>query len=271
MGKTAVVGLGALGIVTAGLVVIALTQPHQTTVSAEPRPTFTVATSANPAASTTIDSADMATTMSRLDDKAAAWSMTVLGDSTGNDGNEWVANLGRTIAAEKQRPVTYYPWDLTTSSYGAPVTYGQGTAAPVTIWNGSAAGMGPDYSLANLPTMAAEASDLLIVSHGHNFADPASGADAEAELVNATAEQWQVFPAVAVVLQNPRITNAEAQDANVAAVQEEFSGSPYTVIDATSAFRVQPDLAAVLYPDGVHPNEDGQAIWSSTVTSALGL
>lgn len=271
MGKIAVVGLSALGVVTAGLVVAALTQPSQSTVSAEPRPSFTISASASPGVSTTINSADLGTTMARLNDKSAAWTMTVLGDSTGNDGNEWVANLGRTIAADKQRPVTYYAWDADTSSYSAPVTYGEGTAAPVTIWNGSASGMGPDYSLANLPDLAANPSDLLIVNHGHNFTNPQQGDTDESKLIAATAAQWQATPAVAVTLQNPRVTNAEAQDANLAALRGTAASSSYTVIDVEGAFRAQTDLAALLQADGTHPNAAGQALWSSVVNAALGL
>jgi hypothetical protein len=264
-------GLGALTVVTAGLVIAAFAQQAPATVSAEPRPTFTASSTSEPEAPATIESADLAATMARLDDTATPWALTVLGDSTGNDGDEWVASLARTIATERNRPVTYNAWNATTGTYAAPITYGQGNSAPVTIWNGSAAGMGPDYSLANLPALAANPSDLLIVNHGHNFASPQQGASDEAALVTATAAQWQTTPAVAVTLQNPRLTDAAAQDANLAAVSAVVTGSSYTVIDVTSAFRAQPDLAALLQADGTHPNPAGQAVWSQTVTATLGL
>lgn len=271
MGKIATAGLGALGLVTACLVTVALAQPNQPTVSAEPRPSFTTTTSAGPEPVPTIASADLGAAVARLDDKAASWTLTVLGDSTGNDGDEWVANLARTIATEKVRPVTYYSWDAAAATYAAPVTYGRGSGDPVTIWNGSASGMGPDYSLANLPALAASPSDLLIVNHSHNFVSPQQGATDEAALVTATAAQWQTVPAVAVTLQNPRLTDAPAQDANLAAVSDAVAGSSYTVIDVTSAFRAQPDIAALLQADGTHPNSAGQTLWSETVNAALGL
>jgi hypothetical protein len=224
-----------------------------------------------PDASSPLPPDDVRTAVARLDDSSAAFTLTVLGDSTGNDGDEWVANLARAIADEKGRPVSYNAWDAAAGRYSAPLTFGQGDAAPVTIWNGSAAGRGPDYSLANLPALAPSPSDVLVVNHGHNFVTPQQGAADEAALITATATRWQTTPAVAVTLQNPRSTDAAVQDANLAAVRELVVDSSYAVIDVASAFRAQPDLAALLQADGTHPDAAGQAIWSQTVMAALGL
>lgn len=214
---------------------------------------------------------DVQAAVAHLDDSSAAFTLTVLGDSTGNDGDEWVANLAREFADENGRPVSYNAWDATAGRYSAPLTFGQGDAAPVTIWNGSAAGRGPDYSLANLPALAPSPSDVLVVNHGHNFVTSQQGAADEASLITATATQWQTTPAVAVTLQNPRLTDAARQDANLAAVRELVTGSSHTVVDVTSAFRAQPDLASLLQADGTHPNAAGQALWLESVRSALGL
>jgi hypothetical protein len=224
---------------------------------------------ASPSPSPSESPGGVQTAVTRLDDASAPFTLTVLGDSTGNDGDEWVANLARSIADEKGRPVTYCAWDAAAGRYSAPLTFGQGDAAPVTIWNGSAAGEGPDYSLANLPALAPSPSDVLVVNHGHNFVTPQQGAADEAALITATAARWQTAPAVAVTLQNPRLTDAAAQDANLAAVRELVVDSSYAVIDVASAFRAQPDLAALLQADGTHPDAAGQAIWVDTVRRAL--
>lgn len=210
--------------------------------------------------------------MARADVPNEPLVITVLGDSTGNDGDEWVAALARTISDEKGRTVVYNAWDALTATYKAPLTFGAGLSEqPVTVWNGSAAGKGPYYSKMNLPAIAPQASDVLIVSHGHNFTDAVSGPAKESQLIDVTAAQWAVPPAVAVVIQNPTTTAAEAQANKLDAVAATFADTGYTVIDVASAFRAQPDLAPLLQTDGVHPSAAGQAIWSATVSAALGL
>lgn len=271
MSKYAVVGVSALGVVTAALVVAALIPTTPPTVSAEPRPTFSVTATPTPEPAATVDSANLETAMAKLDDPTAAWALTVIGDSTGNDGDEWVASLARTIAEEKGRPVAYRSWDPATATYSEPAIYGYGSAAPVEIWNGSASGLGPDYSLANLPALTPAASDVLIVNHGHNFNNPQQGAADVAKVITETAAVWGTTPAVAVTLQNPRITRGSAQDANLAALSSAFDSSSYTLVDVADAYRAEPDLAALLQADGTHPNANGQAIWFATVYSALGL
>jgi len=210
--------------------------------------------------------------MARADVPNEPLVITVLGDSTGNDGDEWVAALARTISAEKRRTVVYYAWDALAGTYKAPLTIGAGLSVqPVTVWNGSAAGKGPYYSQMNLPAIAPQPSDVLIVSHGHNFTDAVTGPAKESQLIDVTVAQWAVPPAVAVVVQNPTTTAAEAQAAKLDAVAATFADSGYTVIDVASAFRAQYDLRALLQADGTHPNNHGQLVWLDTTRRALGI
>jgi len=268
--RLAIVGLVALAVVTAGLVTAAVA-PRSSEASTYTAQTFAPEPTAEPT-TPTIESADLAAAAARLQDPDVGFTMTVLGDSTGNDPDEWVGQLARSLNTDYSRTVLYNGWDAAAGAY-APATLYQGSysSQPVTIWNGSAAGMGPDYSLANLATLAPQPSDLLIVNHGHNFDGPNTGSGQEAELVTATAAQWQTTPAVAITLQNPRITTGEKQDANLATLASTFADSGYTLVDVASAFRAQPDLAAVLREDGTHPNEAGQALWIDTVRGVLGL
>jgi hypothetical protein len=210
--------------------------------------------------------------LDKLRDERTEVTITVLGDSTGDADDEWVAQLADGIAVKYERTVVYSAWDIGTSTYGAPQTFGNHQAVPpVYIWNGSAAGQGPFYSQTHLPTMAPQPSDLIIISHGHNFSDPAGGAAKEVQLASLASSQWDNSPQIVVVLQNARITRAAVHETSMTSLSAAFAGTSYVLVDVGAAFRAEPDLASLLLPDGVHPNAAGQTLWLQTITDALGL
>lgn len=205
-------------------------------------------------------------------DSDKALTITVVGDSTGDADDEWVHLLARVIEREHDRTVVYNAWDVTSLTYKPEVILGSGRSVrPVTIWNASAAGQGPFYSQVNLAVMAPQSSDLVIVNHGHNFTDAASGVAKEVSLVASIAAQQKARPAIAIILQNPRTTRADAQDDNIRGLRAAFSKDEFALIDVASSFRDKGQLGALLLPDGVHPNAAGQVIWTDSVTSSLGL
>ena len=209
--------------------------------------------------------------MERVADGEAV-TISILGDSTGDTMDEWVATIARTIAEDHDRSVRYFAWDAVTTAYGPVTIFGEGLSeAPVTVYNGSAPGQGPFYSQSNLPALVPDPSDLIIVNHGHNFTDAPSGAAKEAALVTAAEEQWQNSPAMAIILQNPRTTTPQQQEDNVEAIDRAFADSNYLLIDVASAFRAERALAPLLQPDGVHPNDKGQELWAESVARGLGL
>lgn len=218
-----------------------------------------------------VDNAKVREVMERVADGQAV-TITVLGDSTGDTMDEWVATIARAIAEDHDRSVRYFAWDVASAAYGPATVFGEGLSkAPVIIYNGSAPGQGPFYSQSNLPALAPGPSDLIIVNHGHNFTDAPSGAAKEAALVAAAQDQWQNSPAIAIILQNPRTTTPQQQEANLEAVGRAFAASDYLLIDVASMFRAEPALAPLLQPDGVHPNDRGQELWSESVAEGLGL
>ena len=65
--------------------------------------------------------------------------ISVLGDSTGNDTDEWVAGWAGHLA-EKDASVTLHRWDAASHSYTSePLLYGDGDRE-ITIWNGALPG-----------------------------------------------------------------------------------------------------------------------------------
>jgi hypothetical protein len=216
--------------------------------------------------------ADVSTVTKALDDADRNVTITVLGDSTGDAGDEWVAGLARSISDKYQRTVVFRSWNLVSAAYGPAATLGPDrSAGVVTVWNGSAPGQGPFYSQDNLAGLAPGPSDLLIINHGHNFTDAASGAAKEVQLTEVAVAQWKNEPAVAVILQNPRTTRAAAQEANVTALEGAFEDEDIVLVDVHGAFGRESDLSKLLLSDGVHPNAVGQDIWLKAVLRSLDL
>lgn len=268
-------GLITAGVLVAGLgIALVLTGPPDESAPNDP------ATGQSPASSATApsdsvepdDDDPVAPVVDKLRDREATVTITILGDSTGDADDEWVARLAQGISAKYDRTVAYSAWDIATAAYAPSQNFGRGEAAgAVSIWNGSAAGQGPFYSQTHLREMAPEPSDLIIISHGHNFTDPAGGAAKEAQLASLAASEWDNSPQMVIVLQNARTTRATVQDANMSSLSAVFADTEYTVVDVYAAFKAEPNLAGLLLDDGVHPNAAGQTLWFETVVDSLGF
>jgi hypothetical protein len=195
--------------------------------------------------------------------------ISVLGDSTGNELGEWVDLIARRISAAYRRSVTVHDWNDDTSSYGAPRTYGEG--APVTVWNASARGKGPEYSRQWYREMAPDPVNLTIVNHSHNSLE--RSVPGISELVRIAYANTEPGGGVAVVLQNPRTDQFAARGQVTTDDLRRIYSDPnkgVVVIDVNAAFRGR-DLAQLLKPDGLHPTESGSQLWADTVASALQL
>lgn len=215
-----------------------------------------------------------AAAMALLKQPGRPWTMTVLGDSTGNGGDEWVYLLARQISDQYDRPVTIHDWSIDTNKYVGATAVGAGRNAPITIWNGSASGKGADYTLANLGTMAPATPDLVIISHGHNEQTTVAARNDVAQLVQQVIDLWKGRAAAALILQNPRLD--EAADRQVAVIGElrtvAAANPKMLTIDVFKAFSAQPDLASLLNPsDRFHPDAAGEQLWAETVAAALGV
>lgn len=197
--------------------------------------------------------------------------VSILGDSTGNGSDEWVYGAFTRIAEEAGRPLTIHTWSLTKPRYEQVAMFGDDRGgAPLTVWNGSASGRDAEYSLKHLSKMQPEQPDLVIINHGHNQTGPTQGAADVLALMDAALSPWDETPAFAITLQNPRIVNAEVQEDVVDRLAELVGSLPGVVtIDAHTAFEDAGNLRTLLNPDELHPNVEGQQVWTQAAYSAL--
>ena len=201
------------------------------------------------------------------------YTISVLGDSTGNYVDEWVHILARHIAAAYGRTVAVRDWDVEQNAYQVEQEHLYGTGVPVTVWNASSAGKSAEYSLENYPKMMPQPTDLTIISHGHN--SPNGAAKGVVRLVDMAYRNTTPGGGVMVVLQNPRTDKFADQRTKVTdQLRQMYSGKPDTgvvLLDVNSAFTAAPDLPALLRPDGIHPNAAGSQVWADAVVQQLGL
>ena len=260
-------GLAVLLIAAIALWGVALNKPIPTSAVSRATPVATP----TPSETTEQISPTVADSMALLEDVDREWSLSVLGDSTGNGDHEWVYLVAESLSSEYDRQVTIHDWDDRMNEYGSEHTVGDGPNAAITIWNSSASGQSPDYQLRYLAAAYPEPADLVIVNHGHNASSEFVMTTSIARLIFEVNNAFVARPAVAVTLQNPRTDDtAEIQESVVAALREQYSEGDYSLIDVYSAFDKN-DLGSTLGDDGRHPTEAGEKVWASAVETALGL
>ncbi|MBG6185380.1 hypothetical protein IWX65_003359 [Arthrobacter sp. CAN_A214] len=200
-----------------------------------------------------------------LADTSKPWIMTVIGDSTGNATGEWVHLIAAELSARYSRPVVVHDWYLELNMYAGETVVGGGAGEPIIIWNGSAVGSGPEYSLEYLDTLMPEESELVIINHGHN-----SNPTAMATALPAIANRIPKNSALAITLQNPRTqTDAERQTAIVQQVRSDWADDPVTLVDVYDAFADTSNVSNLVQEDGMNPNPQGQQLWAETVLRTL--
>lgn len=192
--------------------------------------------------------------------------ISVLGDSTGNDLNEWV-RLWAEDLADDGATVTMHRWDAEELTWlDEPFVTGEG-ARQVTIWNGAHPGASPLIAQEN-PALFPDQADLLLANYGHN----GSSSDVQSGLsfiLDTANEKWGE-PAVAMVVQNPATGEYEdSSAANQAVVREVSQSRSLPVIDVRAAFEDSGDASALLFDD-LHPNEEGSQVWAEAVTGFFG-
>ena len=199
----------------------------------------------------------------KLTDQSQPVSVLVIGDSTGNDSDEWVNITVRHLASRHGRAVTQRIWDTQADNFRESNTPGAGET--VTITNFSAPGANPTYQFQRLDSVADLEPDLVIFNHGHNSTTIESHLNAIADKL---LETWSTAPAAAVIDQNPRTDDVPQSIAAGEGVRAFAAARPEVLlIDVRSAF----EEAGVdgLLRDPVHPNPAGSQLWAETVWSAL--
>lgn len=194
--------------------------------------------------------------------------VSVLGDSTGNDDTEWVALWARHLG-EQGSTVTVHNWDTIAGAYREPVVFGSG-ARQVEIWNGSVAGQSANGALAIVDALQPAAPSLLILNYGHNPGTTTVGAGLQA-LTKSTDTRWGITVPVVAILQNPAI-DAQAAVSQQGRDSVAMWAQNYSIptVDVTAAFLANPNWASDYLWDAVHPNEAGSAVWLGALINVLG-
>lgn len=198
--------------------------------------------------------------------RAAPITVSVLGDSTGNEDGEWVDLWARRLG--QSRTVVLHQWDDGRGGWLPTVrVYGSG-GPQVTIWNGSKSGAQAGYALDRLGLIQPVRPDLVVYSFGHNHW-PGNVVGPLRSLTSAVDRRWPVPPAALVVLQNPELGERAPTHARVEDEVSRWAGEAgLPTVDVFAAFRSRPDEARLL-KDFHHPSAAGSAVWAQVVEEAL--
>ena len=200
--------------------------------------------------------------------------VTILGDSTGNEVNEWVYLLAGKISDGYDRPVFIHNWSVASDSYSTSTRVGNSDNGLVHIWNGSVPGADARYVLEHIASLFPRPSDLIIFSLGHNYVTPQAAVQGQSNLLTTIRREWpDSRPAIAITLQNPRLDGSSAnQAAKVSALRSTYSDrADVSIIDVWSVFVTAEEVAPLLREDGFNPSYAGQILWVDAVGRALGL
>lgn len=199
--------------------------------------------------------------------------LAVLGDSTGNENDEWVYLTGQYLAGKYPAyKVLHRLWNDTNQNYDAAVTIGNGAAArTLTIYNASTPGKLASYSTPILAAQLPVTPHAVIISYAHNSSATTARPD-NYVLTRAVREMYPFAPIV-LTAQNPRIaTDADyangllRQQSVIDLAQSEGHG----LINVLQTFLANPTYATDwLMADGLHPNTAGRQVWANEVARHL--
>jgi hypothetical protein len=268
------VGVSALALVAAVVVIMAMLQYRGPTTKATPVPgtvsasvpvrsTSTLpSTSATPTpgqASTTPTASPtgLALANSILSAPSGA-SVLVIGDGTGDATNEWVAVWARDHLATKAT-VSYSAWDWVSRQYA--------TGQTINVWNASV--RSPDMALE--PARIAQAwqtSSLVLLSYGHRRAPGTITAQMDAVLAAIRAKNATV--PIVVMIQNPDRADTETiQRENTQKIQAWAGAHGFATVDIYSAFMADPTPRNTMVESDGSPSPQGSQLWATTLAEAL--
>ncbi|SDG21182.1 SGNH/GDSL hydrolase family protein [Microbacterium sp. 77mftsu3.1] len=194
--------------------------------------------------------------------------ISVLGDSTGNGPNEWVARWAKRIG-ETGSTVTVHYWDDVDETYAEDVTYGSGSRA-VEIWNGSMPGKNAMNALEIRDQLQPAEPDLIVYNFGHNIG-PEPVDVTYSKIQKAAEEQWGGRILRVAMLQNPAHGTREAPtEGSQRRVSAWASRNGVPLVNIRDAFTANPEWVADYMLDEVHPNDAGSQVWVEQVIKTLG-
>lgn len=269
--KPAIVGLALLAAASVGVAGFSLVSATEAPPTASPavasylanppKPTEEVATLPATKRPT------VASAVGLLGDPGRKWTLNVLGDSTGNDSNEYVFLLAEQLSAIYDRPVLMHRW--LDGKYAPAVRIGEGVNAPIHIWNGSVPGTTGEYALDHMEAMAVKSADLVILNYGHNYKGGWNAETVTLHLVKAVDEQIQP-KAMLFMFQNPQNPETPGPLAAATTIRGMVTAGKYEAVDVYKAFKDTGNVPSLML-DSIHPNPAGSKVWADAVAKRLSL
>ena len=208
-----------------------------------------------------------ASSVSLLADPTREWNLVVLGDSTGDDPDEFPFLAAEQLGTVYNRPAIVHRW-IGDRGYGEEATFPSGRdAAPIHVWNGSVSGSVGMYAANNLEAMTPAGADLVLINYGHNYAGPQQAREGISQLL----EDIDIHlgrPPILMIIQNPKNPETVLSSAITGQVRSTASAYSCETVDVYSVFKnaVDPDR---LLLDDTHPSPAGSKVWADTVVKAL--
>jgi len=208
-----------------------------------------------------------ASAVSLLADPARDWNVVVLGDSTGDDPDEFPFLVAQQLGSAHNRPVIVHRW-ADGRGYGDESTFPARTdAAAIHVWNGSVSGSVAAYAANNLRAMTPVGADLVLINYGHNYAGPEQARDGLSQLLE-DIDGHLGRPPVLVIIQNPKNPETVLSSAIIRQVSDTASAYFCETVDVHWAFRDAGDPEPLLLDD-THPSPAGSNVWADAVVKAL--
>jgi lysophospholipase L1-like esterase len=201
-----------------------------------------------------------------LGDSIRDWNVVLLGDSTGDDVDEFPFLAAEQLRSVHGRTVTVHRW-VDGKGYSHEFTASGGGKAQIHIWNGSVAGTIATYAVKNLAAMAPAGADLVIINYGHNYAGPGQARDGVSRLLQRIDEQFDT-PPVLVVIQNPKNPESLQSIAIVEQLRALAATRECEVADVYKAFKETGDVSPLLIDD-IHPSPAGSKLWADVLMKWL--
>lgn len=269
-GQWPLVGLAALAVVTAILVMLAALKTWAPPDEALPGPvrgasTAPASTLSKPAPATADASRQDLNGVADIITSPRGGSILVVGDGSGDEMDEWVSVWARDHLAG-QATVSYNAWTRISGRYADPVTFGSASRS-LKVWNASV--RTPD--MAREPERVVRAwqeADVVLLSYGHrrSATEIPAQLDAVLEAVRAKSQTASVV----VLIQNPDRARTEAiQQETTQAIKKWADAKGFPTVDIYSAFTGDPNPRDGMVEVDGSPTPQGSRLWAKTVADAL--
>lgn len=190
--------------------------------------------------------------------------------------DDWIYKFTDHINDTYNRMSIVHYWSTETSSYTNQISIGD-PALPLTeIWVGSDAKLHAAEAASQFQLLAPQRPDIAIVNFGFHEEGYPQARQSFETLEGLIKTNWVNPPAMAVVLQNPRVDRRELttrQFKITSALRTQY-GAPRNdvrIIDIFEAFLKTTGTADLVDPNGYTPNQRGNDLWAETVQEALGI